>query len=157
MMEVGARLATRADLGDLHTLYRGLEAEMEALHTMWPLSDGLAEPVAATLDRSLDQPDTVLVIGRIDDVIVGFLLARVEDLLPQAEGTQVGAIRRLFGDHPAREGGFGEAMLALALGELRKRGLTRFDAHVLPGHRLVKNFFEAGGFAARSITMHHVD
>jgi hypothetical protein len=48
-------------------------------------------------------------------------------------------------------------MLALTLAELRDRGLDRFDAHVLPGHRLVKNFFEAGGFAARSIIMHHAD
>jgi hypothetical protein len=48
-------------------------------------------------------------------------------------------------------------MLDLALSQLRERGLRRFDAHVLPGHRLVKNFFEAGGFAARSITMHHAD
>jgi hypothetical protein len=40
---------------------------------------------------------------------------------------------------------------------LRKRGISRFDAHVLPGHRLAKNFFEAGGFSARSITMHHDD
>jgi hypothetical protein len=28
---------------------------------------------------------------------------------------------------------------------------------VLPGHRLAKNFFEQGGFAARSIVMHHAD
>jgi hypothetical protein len=40
---------------------------------------------------------------------------------------------------------------------LRERGITKFDAHVLPGHRLAKNFFEAGGFSARSIIMHHDD
>jgi hypothetical protein len=48
-------------------------------------------------------------------------------------------------------------MRELTLGILRDRGITKFDAHVLPGHRLAKNFFEAGGFAARSITMHHDD
>jgi hypothetical protein len=44
-----------------------------------------------------------------------------------------------------------------ALSILRGRGITKFDAHVLPGHRLAKNFFEAGGFSARSIIMHHDD
>jgi hypothetical protein len=43
------------------------------------------------------------------------------------------------------------------LEHLRADGHRLFDAHVLPGHRLVKNFFESGGFAARSIIMHHRD
>jgi hypothetical protein len=43
------------------------------------------------------------------------------------------------------------------MGLLRQRGISLFDAYVLPGHRLVKNFFEAGGFSARSIIMHHDD
>jgi hypothetical protein len=63
----------------------------------------------------------------------------------------------VFVDAHAREVGIGESMREMALAEMRARGLTRFDAHVLPGHRLVKNFFEAGGFSARSIVMHHAD
>jgi len=156
-MEVAARLATIEDLGVLEVLYRSLEAEMIALHPMWPLADGLAEPITESLGRNLLDPEVVLVLGTIDELPFGFLLARVEPLLPQAEGLRFGAIRLVFVDHPAREVGVGEAMLALALTEMRARGLVRFDAHVLPGHRLVKNFFEAGGFAARSIIMHHVD
>ena len=87
----------------------------------------------------------------------GFLLIREEELLPQGGGERVGSIRLVFVDHPGREVGVGEAMRDLAMTEFRSRGIGRFDAHVLPGHRLVKNFFEAGGFAARSIIMHHVD
>jgi hypothetical protein len=48
-------------------------------------------------------------------------------------------------------------MRDLVMALLREEGITKFDAHVLPGHRLAKNFFEAGGFAARSIIMHHDD
>jgi hypothetical protein len=48
-------------------------------------------------------------------------------------------------------------MRDLAMEKLRERGISKFDAHVLPGHRLAKNFFEAGGFSARSIVMHHDD
>jgi len=51
----------------------------------------------------------------------------------------------------------GEQMRDLVMDLLRERGISKFDAHVLPGHRLAKNFFEAGGFSARSIVMHHDD
>jgi ribosomal protein S18 acetylase RimI-like enzyme len=57
----------------------------------------------------------------------------------------------------ARGVGVGEAMLEAALAALRARGVRRFDAIVSPGHRLAKNFFEAAGFSARRITMHHDD
>ncbi|MGA8040007.1 MAG: hypothetical protein WCA93_07860, partial [Acidimicrobiia bacterium] len=57
----------------------------------------------------------------------------------------------------AREVAIGETMRDLAMEWLRQRGIRKFDAHVLPGHRLAKNFFEAGGFSARSIIMHHDD
>ncbi|MFP4074669.1 MAG: hypothetical protein ACLFVZ_11595, partial [Actinomycetota bacterium] len=63
----------------------------------------------------------------------------------------------IFVDPEAREVALGEEMRELALEILRDKGIAKFDAHVLPGHRLAKNFFEAGGFSARSIIMHHDD
>lgn len=154
---VTARPATAADLGELLRLYRELEAEMTALHPMWPVSGGLAEPVDRSLAAAIADPDCLLHLGEIDGVPVGLLLARVESLLPQAGGERVGAIRLVFVDHDAREVGVGEVMRDTVLDALRERGIRRFDAHVLPGHRLAKNFFEAGGFSARSIVMHRDD
>ncbi|HEY7584136.1 MAG TPA: GNAT family N-acetyltransferase [Acidimicrobiia bacterium] len=156
-MEVTARAAAPEDLEALAKLYRALEEEMVAIHPMWPLADGLPEPIEEALAKAIADPDAIVTLGLIDDIPLGFLLARVEELLPQAQGRQIGAIRLVFVDREGREVGVGEEMLALTLAELRDRGLDRFDAHVLPGHRLVKNFFEAGGFAARSIIMHHAD
>ncbi|MEX2622891.1 MAG: GNAT family N-acetyltransferase [Acidimicrobiia bacterium] len=156
-MEVSARRAVNEDLSSLVAMYRELEKEMVALHAMWPLADGLAEPVDQSLEAALDDPDALVYLGTIDAYPLGFLLARVEDLLPQAGDERIGSIRLVFVEKDAREVGVGEAMRKLALEDMRSRGLRRFDAHVLPGHRLVKNFFEAGGFAARSIVMHHAD
>ena len=156
-MKVTARSATLADVPDLEALYRSLEEEMSGLHTMWPVADGLDEPVAESFQEAIDEPDTVVIIGEIDSYPFGFLMARVERLLAQADGELVGAIRLIYVDREAREVALGEEMRELALDILRDRGLTKFDAHVLPGHRLAKNFFEAGGFAARSIIMHHDD
>ncbi|HSL26834.1 MAG TPA: GNAT family N-acetyltransferase [Acidimicrobiia bacterium] len=157
LMQIGARPATDSDLTILVDLYRSLEKEMVALHPMWPLADGLPEPVEEAWGQVLASGESHVYLGTVDDVVVGLLLIREEDLLPQAAGERLGSIRLVFVDMDAREVGVGEAMLELALGDLRRMGLRRFDAHVLPGHRLAKNFFEAGGFAARSIIMHHVD
>jgi L-amino acid N-acyltransferase YncA len=88
---------------------------------------------------------------------VGFLLARDEELLPHADGRQVAAVRLIFTVADAREVGVGEAMIELFLTEAVERGIQEFDAHVSPGHRASKNFFESNGFKARSIVMHRSD
>ncbi|MFV1960795.1 MAG: GNAT family N-acetyltransferase [Acidimicrobiia bacterium] len=156
-MRVAARRASSDDIDVLVGLYRSLEEEMVGLHRMWPLTDGLAEPIEESFVRALEHPDFIVMIGTIDETPFGFLLARVEPLLEQAKGERLGAIRLIFVDHEAREVAVGEEMRDLVMEILRQRGITKFDAHVLPGHRLAKNFFEAGGFSARSIVMHHDD
>jgi hypothetical protein len=138
-------------------MYRDLEKEMLDLHTMWPLADGLAEPVDDSFGRALDDDDTLVVIGSVLDYPFGFLVAQVESILPQAGGEKIGSIRLVFVELEARQVAVGEAMRDLAMDLLRAQGISKFDAHVLPGHRLAKNFFEAGGFSARSIVMHHDD
>ncbi len=156
-MRVEAVLATIDDIAVLESLYRGLEEEMTALHPMWPKADGLDEPVSVSFASAIEDPDVIVLLGVFEDIPFGFLVARVENLLAQANEEQVGAIRLIYVDHPAREIAIGEVMRDKAMEILRGRGIARFDAHVLPGHRLAKNFFEAGGFSARSIIMHHDD
>jgi ribosomal protein S18 acetylase RimI-like enzyme len=156
-MRVSVRDAEAADLEAVECLYRGLEGEMTDLHPMWPRADGLSEPVGEALAAALADPDCYLLVGSIDEVAVGFLLARVEDLLPQAGGERVGVIRYIYTEPAAREVGVGELMRETAMSRLRTLGISAFDAYVLPGHRLAKNFFEAGGFSARAIIMHHDD
>ncbi len=156
-MRVTARRAVPADLAVLVGLYRALEVEMTDLHLMWPLADGLPEPIEEAFTEALGDESALVVVGEIDGYPFGFALARVEHLLPQAKGEEVCAIRLVFVDQEAREVSVGEVMRDLVMSEMRGRGISKFDAHVLPGHRLVKNFFEAGGFSARSIVMHHDD
>jgi len=155
-LNVSARFATDDDLELITGLYSELEAEMIPLHPMWPKADGLVLPVDASLAGLIERDDVVVVVGEIDDVGFGFMMGFMESLLPHVQ-EQIGAIRFVFTHLEAREVGVGEAMLSKVLTEFRARGVVRFDAHVLPGHRLVKNFFESGGFSARSIVMHHDD
>lgn len=156
-LNVTARLADESDLETLEALYRGLETEMTALHGMWPLADGLDEPVSDSFRQALSAAGTIVIIGEIEGYPLGFLLAGVEPMLVQAGEEKVGSIRLIYVDDEAREVAVGEAMRDLVMQLLREEGITKFDAHVLPGHRLAKNFFEAGGFSARSIIMHHDD
>lgn len=156
-MKVDARVATVDDVGTLVALYRRLEEEMTSLHPMWPVADGLPEPIAESLRALVEDADAVVLLGEIEHNPFGFLVARVEPTLPQSGGEEIGSIRLIYVEQEAREVAVGEAMRDMVMGMLRARGISKFDAHVLPGHRLAKNFFEAGGFSARSIVMHHDD
>jgi len=154
---VTARKASNDDVPSLVRLYRGLEEEMTALHPMWPLADGLAEPIEASFEGLMEDPESLVVIGELDGYPFGFATAKVEEILTQAKGEKVGSIRLIYVEPGAREVALGEEIREFVLDLLRQRGISKFDAHVLPGHRLAKNFFEAGGFSARSIIMHHDD
>jgi GNAT superfamily N-acetyltransferase len=105
----------------------------------------------------LEDPDVHLYVGEIDQVPVGFLMARDEELLPQAGGRRVAAVRLIFTLSGARGVGVGEAMIERFLEGAQSRGIQDYDAHVSPGHRESKNFFESNGFKARSIIMNRSD
>ena len=156
-MRIGARPAITDDLEELVRLYRLLAAEMRNYHRMWEIADGLAEPVTETLRDALQDGDTLVYLGTIDHVPFGFIQGRSEPMLTQAGDERIGSIRFVFTELEAREVGVGEVMRDAILEQFRSTGHRLFDAHVLPGHRLVKNFFESGGFSARSIVMHHRD
>lgn len=156
-LEITTTEASIDDMPELVRLYRLLQDEMEALRGMWHDADALPEPLEETLRALIDDGDSSLYLGRADGVPFGFILAYPEELLPQAGGEQVVTIKLVFTEEPARGVGVGEAMRDRVLDEYRAKGFSRFDAHVLPGHRLAKNFFEAGGFSARFIIMHHKD
>jgi len=154
-LEVSARPAGPDDLHTLVGLYRTLEAEMQDERSKWTIADGLAEPVDETLEGSLRDGSDRIYIGQVDGYPFGFVLGRSEALLPQADGRMVGSIKMIFTEREARGIGVGEVMRDAIMEDFLADGHRLFDAYVLPGHRLAKNFFEAGGFSARSIVMHH--
>jgi len=136
-------------------MYRLLEVEQAALKALWPVADGLPEPIEPAFAKHLDEDDSLIVIGSIDDVPLGFMWMRSEALLPQAGDARVGSARLVFVEVEARGVGVGEAMITMVMADFRDRGITLFDSHVSPGHRLAKNFFESHGYSARRIVMHH--
>jgi hypothetical protein len=156
-MNVAARPAVPGDVPELLRLYALLEAEMIPLEAIWPAAAGIPTPEGTWFEARIADPDASVLVGEIDGVPLGFLVGVREDLPPQAGGRRIGSVRYVFTEHEAREVGVAEAMLARYLAGERDAGITLFDAHVTPGHRLTKNFFESNGFSARSIVMHHDD
>jgi GNAT superfamily N-acetyltransferase len=156
-MDVTARAATIGDIPHLIRLYRLLEEEMIRLDGFWPLAAGLPQPAADAFTGALATTGTSVLIGTIDRVPVGFLVGMREALVPQGNGALLGSIRYIFTEQDAREVGVAEAMMTAYLSRERAAGIGLFDAHVTPGHRSAKSFFEAKGFSTRSIVMHHAD
>jgi ribosomal protein S18 acetylase RimI-like enzyme len=156
-MKVTSRYATADDIDVITEYYRDLEQEQSELRPLWKYADGVDTPVAVALESLLDDDDSVLLVGEIDDYPFGFLWMRSEPLLVQAEGERVGVVRLIHVDQEARGVGVGDAMVTMALDEMRRRGHRLFDARVSPGHRNAKNFFESNGFSARLIVMHRND
>lgn len=156
-MNISVRAATTTDIAVLEQLYREMEPEQTARKPIWALTDGLDEPFDRALAAAIDGDESWFFLGLIDGVPVGFIWATLEDMLERAGGSRIGRMRLIYTQPEARGVGVGDAMLEHLLGVLRPLGIAHFDAPVGPGQRVTKNFFEAHGFAARSIIMHHAD
>ena len=153
---VSVRDALASDIVVLECFYGDLLTEMDALEPMWARLEGLHLPLAASFAHHIEDADSELLIGSVDSVPFGMLLAQGRDSLPHVEG-RVCSLRIVYTEAEAREVGVAEAMLEEVMKRFRARGVKWFDADVLPGHRLAKNFFEAAGFSARHIIMSHED
>ena len=84
-------------------------------------------------------------VATIDGVIVGYLAASVRGL--------VLSIDEVFVHEQARELGFGDELLAAAIGAGRRAGLHLLEGEALPGDRDTKNLYERAGIKARLITV----
>ena len=156
-MDINVRSAVNGDIFRLVSLYGSLESEQVVRKPIWALTDGLDERFDLSLFHAIENPDSFVLVGEIDGVIVGFLWATIEPMLERAGGARIGRIRLIYTEPEARGVGIGHDMLETALTQFRAQGISRFDAPVGPGQREAKNFFEGHNFAARSIIMHSSD
>lgn len=149
-MQITARDATQADLADIERLYTRFAAEQAALRPLWHESEGLPSPVAGAIGALV--ASNAITVGTIDGQLVGFFVGDERTLVDGEK--RVGVIRYIFTEPEARGVGLADEMFKHGVGKLAEHGIEAFDATVSPGHRDAKNFYEAHGFSARSITMH---
>jgi GNAT superfamily N-acetyltransferase len=103
------------------------------------------------LRARMEDPATVVLVGTVDEAVVGFALGRIEDR--GGHGRQ-GLLDACYVEPMARGVGVGRLLLDTVLAWLEGQGCLGVDGTALPGDREAKNFFEAAGFKARMLTMH---
>ena len=153
----GARLAVREDGARCAELCRQALAEIQsarggalyARRETGLVAKALLRP--GGLDNLLAAPGRRVLVGTIDDAVVGLALGRLDDVGEAA----LGVIDGCYVEPEARGVGVGRVMLDALVSWFAGSACRGIDASALPGDRRTKNFFEAAGFTARLLTLHH--
>lgn len=149
-----ARRAEADDLTEVVALAREGQAELRVNRggAIWSLREARREPIDDDLVEALaGEPGRSLVVGLIDDVIVGFGAMHLE---PLHDHDVLAVVTDLYVVKEARGVGVGEAMMDHLIDQAREAGAVGIDSLALPGDRATKNFFERYGLTARAILVH---
>jgi GNAT superfamily N-acetyltransferase len=149
----GSRPATAEDVPRIAELAELARHELVPMKggALWAAREAVAEPFEDTYGALVDRDDALVVVGTVDETVIGFGVVTLERL---RNGDTLGVITDLFVEPGARSIGVGEAMADDLVAFCATNGCTGIDALALPGHRATKNFFEESGFTARALVMH---
>jgi GNAT superfamily N-acetyltransferase len=149
-----SRPAGEHDIARIVELARVMQTELSAMKggALWLQREAWPEPLEDAYRALVERDDALVVVGTIDDVVLGFGAALLERL---RSGDSLGVVTDLFVEEAAREVGIGEEIIDDLVAFCTERGCIGIDGFALPGHRATKNFFEEHHFTARMLTMHH--
>jgi GNAT superfamily N-acetyltransferase len=149
-----ARVATVADLERVAELAHDFRSELREQRggALWATREARPEPLSAALAALLAADDATVIVGTLDDSVVGYGIAETETL---RDGARLGIISEIFVETEARAVGVGELLVEALVAFCLNQRCVGVDAAALPGHRQAKNFFERAGFTARLLVMHH--
>jgi GNAT superfamily N-acetyltransferase len=99
----------------------------------------------------VDDSRAVLVVGLLDDIVVGYGVAARVAL---RDGGERARLEELYIEPDARQVGVGDAVLRAVLEWAASHACDGLDGLALPGDRATKNFFESHGMVARAIITH---
>jgi ribosomal protein S18 acetylase RimI-like enzyme len=147
-----ARPVRAEELPLVASLARRARAELEPTRggEIWALRDAARDPEQALAD-ALGREDHLVLVGTIDDAVVGYSVVHIEAL---PNGDRLGLLTDLYVEPDARQVGVGEALMNAVLEWCREKGCRGLDSLALPGNRAAKNFFESFGLTARQILVH---
>ena len=148
-----ARVANATDLDRLVVLARAVIEELRPTRggEVWARTASHAEPVDEVLRAAVADHDHLVVVGTVDDAVVGYGIARFNEL---RDGGRLGVIGDLYVEPDFRGVGVGEAMMGLLVDWCEDQGCFGVDSVALPGNRATKNFFETFGLVTRALVVH---
>lgn len=149
----GCRLATGDDVPRLAQLADQAIRELQPGRggAVWARAQARQAPYEPELEREIAAPDHLVLVGTLDDAVVGYGVAHVQ-VLP--DGGRLGVVSDLYSEPLAREVGLGELVMEALVDWCREQGCFGVDSLALPGDRHTKNFFESFGLVARAIVVH---
>jgi GNAT superfamily N-acetyltransferase len=148
-----ARPATAADVGRLAVLAEQAVAEIAATKggDIWARREARQPPYEASFASDLAADDRLVLVGAIDETVIGYAVVRIEALHDRGA---LGVIDDIYVEPGAREVGVGECLMNGIVEWCTARGCVGVDGLALPGNRATKNFFETFGLVARAIVVH---
>ena len=90
---------------------------------LWEVRESRSEPIAAMFGRLLDRQDAVVLVGTIDEVVVGYATLEFETL---RDGGVLAVIGDLYVEPEARAVGVGEALATDLVDRADAAGLHRY-------------------------------
>ncbi|MDH3755326.1 MAG: GNAT family N-acetyltransferase, partial [Acidimicrobiia bacterium] len=103
---------------------------------LWRLREGPVEPFADGLRAVRTADDAALIVGCIDDVVVGYGLVRAERL---HDGSRLAVLEQIYVQPEARGVGVGESIMGEVEAFAQSQGCIGIDSLALPGDRATKN------------------
>lgn len=101
--------------------------------------------IGAGWPQHLVGPGVDVLVAHIDEVVVGYLVGVLGD-------DHIIRIDQVWVEPEARELGFGDELLAVAIERAVGNGAVAVEGQALPGDRHTKNLYERAGIVARLIT-----
>ncbi len=118
---------------------------------VWVRREARQAPFEARLADELGAAETEVLVGTLDDAVLGYGVAVVEAL---PDGGRLGVVTDLYVEPGGREVGIGETLMQALVDWCAAQGCFGVDSLALPGDRATKNFFESFGLVARGIIVH---
>ena len=148
-----ARAANPEDIPRLVELAADAIAELTATKggALWARREARQAPLDVSLSRDLTESSACVLVGTLDDTVMGYAVARQEHL---PDGALLGVISDIYVDPGCRGIGIGEALMDGIVAWAEAAGCVGIDSLALPGNRETKNFFETFGLVARAIIVH---
>ena len=145
-----ATLDDLARLGQLAALAVAQQSELKG-GVVWARREARQAPFEERLAEEIGSPRAQVLVGTLDDAVLGYGVAVVEEV---PDGGLLGIVTDLYVEPGGREVGIGEVVMDGLLEWCRTQGCFGVDSLALPGDRSTKNFFERFGLVARAIVVH---
>lgn len=152
-MEIAARNARPDELELIAAMNRAAIAELRPHRggEIWSQWEARPEPLEAGLAALAADTSASVMVGTIDDTVVGYAAIMVQSL---HDGRRIGHLTDLYVLPEARGVGVGETVMERLTEWCRDHDCVGIESIALPGDRETKNFFETFGLVARALRVH---